>query len=455
MLRATSVRPWSTPRRCSPSTQDAIPAAADDPAVSRPFTPAQGEVLAGPATGKVAGPETTCERPRMIALLALEYWAQPSRHRGYACLVDRYSWLPDHQQHVVYSLAHADDLIARIGRILYDYTEHGTVSLTNVVVGNTARLTVTGVVPIPQAVPRLAADALNQLRSVLEHVVYAEVVHQLGRPLNPQEARSIEMPAAVTTADFDKWLKQRRNGLAPLQPGAALCERIRDLQPFQRREPEEHPLRILVEHTNWSKHRTPSIAATRIGAVIPDGPAEGLLVSTRTNHPVGVGDVLASGPAESRVFLDIWPEVSIQRPRSESWHNLLHELRDLEQWVREVALPLLVAGTSNVPPLPPHLDITVGYANFRAALAAASPTSAAIRAARNLQVGVARDGLTRAIALHPEGRRNIDLIKKWAADLSADEVLQKVASLLLPDLQQLDAVVRTMISDARNTAGKQ
>ncbi|HEV7933161.1 MAG TPA: hypothetical protein VGP70_12750 [Actinomadura sp.] len=370
--------------------------------------------------------------------------------------MDRYSWLPDHQQHVLYSLAHADDLIARTGRILYGYTERGTLDLENVAVGGTARLTVTGVVPIPQAVPRLTADALNQLRSTLEHVVYAEVVHQVGRPLSPQEARSIEMPAAATTDDFDTWLKHRhRSRLPPLQPRATLRARLRDLQPFQRRESEEHPLRILVEHTNWSKHRTPSVAATLIGAVIPDGPAEGILVSTSQNRPVEIGDVLASGPADLRVPLDIWPQISIQRPHSESWHILLRELRDLEEWVREVALPVLIAGTRNVPPLPPHLDTTVGYGDFRAALAAASPTPAAARAAMDLQVGVARDGLARTIALHPEGKKNIDAIKRWVAALRPDEVLQKVASLQLPDLLQLDTVVRTMIADARKAAGKQ
>ncbi|MEV4320622.1 hypothetical protein AB0J37_00155 [Microbispora rosea] len=371
--------------------------------------------------------------------------------------MDHYSWLPDHQQHVVYSLAHADDLIARTGRILHDFTARGTLELKNVTVGNTTRATVIGVAPIPQAVPRLTADALNQLRSTLEHVVYAEVVHQVGRALTPQEARSIEMPAAATTDDFDQWLKHRhRSNLAPLQPGAALCERLRDLQPFQRREPEQHPLRILVEHTNWSKHRTPSVAATLIGAVIPDGPAEGVLVSTAPNRPVEIGDVLASSPADVRVPLDIWPEISIQRPHCESWHNLLHELRDLEQWVREVALPALIAGTSrDVPPLPPHLDTTVGYRDFHAALAAARPTPAAARAARDLQVEVARDGLARIIALHPEGKKNIDVIKRWAAELNADEVLQKVESLQLPDLRQLDAVVRAMIADAGKTSGKQ
>ncbi|GLX95529.1 hypothetical protein [Herbidospora sp. NBRC 101105] len=367
--------------------------------------------------------------------------------------MDRYLWLPDHQQHVVYSLAHSDELIARTGRILQHFTAQGTLNLGNVAVGNTANVTVTGIASIPQAIPRLAADALNQLRSALEHVVYAEIVHQVGRPLTPQEARCIEMPAAATAHDFDKWLKHRhRSSLAPLQLGAALCERLRDLQPFRHSDPERHPLRVLVEHTNWSKHRTPSVAATLIGAVIPDGPAAGVVVSANPNRPVEIGDVLASGPAGVKVPLDIWPKISIRRPHSESWHILLHELRDLEQWVREVALPVLITGTStDVPPLPPHLDTTIGYEDFRAALAAAHPTPAAARVAWELQVEVARNSLARIITLHSEDPKDIDAIKEWTVGLDADEVLQKVAGLQLTDPRELDAALRTMIADARET----
>lgn len=32
-----------------------------------------------------------------------------------------YSWLPDHQLHVVATVAHADELLSRMGAVLYEY----------------------------------------------------------------------------------------------------------------------------------------------------------------------------------------------------------------------------------------------------------------------------------------------------------------------------------------------
>ncbi|MFE2471646.1 hypothetical protein [Streptomyces mirabilis] len=36
------------------------------------------------------------------------------------------SWLPDHQLHVVQTLAHVDHTIERLLRLTHDYAEHGT-----------------------------------------------------------------------------------------------------------------------------------------------------------------------------------------------------------------------------------------------------------------------------------------------------------------------------------------
>ncbi|WP_344547283.1 hypothetical protein [Actinomadura fulvescens] len=119
--------------------------------------------------------------------------------------MDRYSWLPDHQQHVVYSLAHADDLIARTGQLVLDYTEPGALELDNIRSGDREEVVVTGVAPLPQGIVRLAADALNQLRSVLEHIVYAELTHLANGSLTDQQARSIEMPATNSADSYLQW----------------------------------------------------------------------------------------------------------------------------------------------------------------------------------------------------------------------------------------------------------
>ncbi|WP_433249002.1 hypothetical protein ACQPYK_01560 [Streptosporangium sp. CA-135522] len=318
--------------------------------------------------------------------------------------MDRYAWLPSHQQHAAYSLAHADNLIERAGRIALEHTQRGTMTLDDRVTGNLVAMTVTGVAPLPQAMVRLASDALNQLRSTLEHVLYAEIEHRVSVPLTSGQARGVEMPCVLSADKLREWAtKGARRDVGVLHPGTDLYRRITDLQPFQRRDFQAHPLKVLVEHTNHSKHRTPSIAATLIGAVTPDRPSDDIQVTTPPGRPIQVGDVLARLPVGGVVEVNLWPKVSIQRPHTQTWHILIHELRDLESWVRRIALPMLIAGTTDVSPLPPHLDITVGYADFRTALDAASPAPAADRLDRWLRAEIARQAIPDVLRAHPHG----------------------------------------------------
>lgn len=172
------------------------------------------------------------------------------------------------------------------------------------------------------------------------------------------------MPSCTDHARFEQWLRGRgRPELPPLRRGAPLVDRIERLQPYHRRDVDEHPLRILAEHTKRVKHRTPAVAATRIGTVIPDHVHPDLRVNV-IDRPLELGDVLASAPAELRVPLSIWPTVSLQRPHTGTWHGLMRELGDLEEWVRTVAIPILTVGTREFGPLPPQLDITEGHADL-------------------------------------------------------------------------------------------
>ncbi|WP_063766283.1 hypothetical protein [Streptosporangium amethystogenes] len=366
--------------------------------------------------------------------------------------MDRYAWLPSHQQHAAYSLAHADNLIERAGRIALDHTRRGTVTLNDIVVGDFATMTVTGVVPLPQAMVRLASDALNQLRSTLEHVLYAEIEHRVDAPLTSGQARGVEMPCTSSVDKLQEWATRRpRRDVDVLQPGRDLYRRIADLQPFHRRNSQDaHPLKVLVEHTNHSKHRTPSLAATLIGAVTPDRPSDDIQVTMPSDRPVQVGDVLARLPVGRVVEVNLWPKVSIQRPHTQTWHILIHELRDLESWVRQTALPTLIAGSTDVSPLPPHLDITVGYADFRTALDAASPAPAADRLEKLVGAEMAREGLPGILLLHPHGVPHGQALTAWAATLSDDEVLQRFESLHGLEWHDFDATVRAMIDEALN-----
>lgn len=339
------------------------------------------------------------------------------------------AWLPDHQLHVAMTLAHADSCIQRLGDVLHDYLMPGPLELVNVPDGHLCHVTVAGISPLPAAVSRLAADAMVNLRAAIEHAVFAEVEMRLGRTLAAEEARRVEMPAAATAADFDGWLKGRKRPLlSPLAEGSELVERLQALQPYQRRDADNHPLRVLAEHTNHAKHRTPAVAAVRLGQVNtwPLGDPE--IVVSASGATLEAGTVLATGPRYRQVPLDIWPAVAIQRPHSGEWKVVIPELAYMEEWVRTIAIPLIITGGKQEPALPPFIDITKGWKTAREAIASGMDEPAAKRSLKRIQAHGARIGLVDTLAQHPEGieRR---LIEHWVASLTDEEILTEMDAL--------------------------
>ncbi|MFD9480439.1 hypothetical protein [Streptomyces nojiriensis] len=350
-----------------------------------------------------------------------------------------YGWLPDHQLHVVPTLAHVDQLIADVTRIVHDYTDQGPLTLKEVVHGDRAHVELTAIAPIPELMPRLVADALTQLRAALEHTLYAEVEHLLKRPLTDREARTIEMPACTDQAGFGAWLTNgRRRQLPPLAAGAVLAERIRALQPFQRRDVDDHPLRLLAEHTNLAKHRTPAVAATRLGAVYPDREHPDLTVALplernpQPGHglPLQPGDVLASGPRNARIELSIVPPVCLQRPHTGVWNIALKELGYLEDWVRTTAIPILITGSRQNTPIPPQLDITIGHSDLRRALLSAGTMPAVQRGALSIQATLARCELPEILSMPPVSA-DPKTITAWVSSLDDAAVVTTFSRIAL------------------------
>lgn len=172
------------------------------------------------------------------------------------------NWLPAHQSHMLYTIAHADGLIERMGDALYDYLQVGPFELESRVRDGREEVVVRSVRPIPEAVSRLASDALNQLRSAMEHALYAEVEHLMGRSLDASEAQAIEMPVKTTPEALKVWFNHKRLRTLPeLQAAGILGKRVEALQPFNADDDQAHPLKVLAEHTNLSKHRMPAVAA--------------------------------------------------------------------------------------------------------------------------------------------------------------------------------------------------
>jgi hypothetical protein len=291
-------------------------------------------------------------------------------------------WLPEHQKHLLYTLAHVDSVIEQLGNVLYGFLEAGPLDFENRVTDGREDVLIRAISPIPEAVPRLTSDALNQMRSAIEHALFAEVGHLTGRKLEPEESQAIELPVAKDHKALSEWFKHKRRRTLPvLQSSGVLGGRIAALQPYESDDEQSHPLKVLAEHTNHSKHRMPAVAAVRLGTIVPDHPAPGLLITGEyeDDSPLNVGDVLASVPAGVRVPMSIWPKIGVRRPHTGAWMVLMRELRELEAWVRTEAIPLIVVGATNVDPIPPRLDISQAYAEYAEARAAAQNMPAAER----------------------------------------------------------------------------
>ncbi|MFD9418752.1 hypothetical protein ACFWC9_29140 [Streptomyces goshikiensis] len=346
-----------------------------------------------------------------------------------------YAWLPDHQLHVTHTLAHVDHTIDQALRLIYAYSEQGPLTLGEVEEGDRSHVVVKAIAPLPAAIPRLVADALTQLRAALEHTVYAEVESLLGRPLTKEEAPRIEVPATATERDFDQWLRGRRRAdIPPLVAGQPLVERLRRLQPFQQTDSDDHPLRVLAMHTNLAKHRMPALAATRVGAVYPDTPDQGVEVAIAPDPGAGrtialaQGSVLATVPRGERIFLNVVPTVALQRPHTDAWVVAAAELGALEKWVRTVAIPTLVSGAADVSNLPPQLDITTGHHDARQALLGAGRVPAADRATARISAAVARASLVDLLAPLPDSPGR-DVLHAWIASLDDAQVLERMRRL--------------------------
>lgn len=209
-------------------------------------------------------------------------------------------WLPDHQLGAAATLAHADELVGQVSDLLFAYQTRpdGIFELGEQRDFPNTRTVVKHVVPIPRKIPLLVADVLVALRGALEHALFAEVEFRDG-PLEETAARLVDIPASLTIKDFESWAKKRvKNGPASLQPGSELVIRIKNLQPFNRQDAENHRLARLVLHTNHAKHRTPAVTAVRIAAMYNENqmPHSIAALPPRPEAPLGVGDILAETP---------------------------------------------------------------------------------------------------------------------------------------------------------------
>lgn len=374
-----------------------------------------------------------------------------------------YTWLPDRHLGVAATLAHADELIAQVAEILYGYQTEpdGILQLEEVVGATHSRTVVTGIAPIPRKVPLLVADALVALRNAIEHTLFAEIEFCDGE-LDEKAAKVVEMPASRTYDDFQKWVRSRsKNGSPSLQRGSEVLRRIEALQPFHRvRDPESHPLALLVLHTNHSKHRAPAITAVRLAAIHREDRTPPSLadVERRPEVPLEVGEVIAETPLGMRVPVALFPTIGINRPRTEQWPVLMRELDELASWVRTQAIPRLITGTEpRSPALPCRYEIAIGHDDEREALASGVTTSAAQLHNDRLGAEIVRRDMVETLARMDDAPSS-EQIAAWLENLSDQEVLTRMRQLKMTETYEPEIVLsnyaklEAMRDDARRFA---
>jgi hypothetical protein len=339
------------------------------------------------------------------------------------------AWLPDHQLHLLDSLGHIDDQLQNVAELIQAHSRAETFELRNEVVGQRMRVIIAGVHPIPAAVSRGVGDVVSALRGVLEHTLFAEVEHRAGADggLTEAEERWLEVPALGTKEQFEAWARdKRRRDLPGLGEDGELTERLGHLQPFAWDGDDTAPLRLLVDHSNVSKHRRPAMVAARLGRVVADFDIASLVLAEPTGQPAQEGDLLADAPLHPRLGLDVWPVISLRRPGTDNWPVLMTELATLETWVREKALPTLLKlepGQS----LPAATDVQIGHVDTRAAgvAAAGHATAASRNTDRLVAEGVVRPSFTDELRRRCRTTSEVNATAAWVESLTDAEVIRR------------------------------
>ena len=221
-------------------------------------------------------------------------------------------------------------------------------------------------------------------------------------------------------------------------------KRIEGLQPFNRKDAENHPLARLVLHTNHAKHRTPAVTAVRIAAMYKEDqmPRSVRSLPAAPEVPLRVGDVIAETPFGTRVPVTLFPTIGINRPGTDRWPVLMQELEEISHWVRTQAVPRLVTGMEPPrPELPTRYEIAVGHVDERRAISAGSTTSAADRHKQRLGAASARIDMVDTLG-QMDGSPSAEQIAAWLDHLTDEEVLERMSRLKMTHTYDPDIVLR-------------
>lgn len=108
----------------------------------------------------------------------------------------------------------------------------------------------------PTDYPFLIGEIAHQLRSSLDHLAFA-----LARPTTERQKDFVKFPLCSTGKNFKRQIKKGALVGAP----RGVLGRVERVQPYHRKKwPDTQLLGYLQAISNWDKHRTLTVAATRI-----------------------------------------------------------------------------------------------------------------------------------------------------------------------------------------------
>ena len=338
--------------------------------------------------------------------------------------VDASAWVPDRQLDNVASLGFVNHLLGEVHDTYFAYVDglgDGPIKMMRTSDKEREFVTVKAIVPVPTLLRGRVAKAIEELRAVLEHVLMSEVEAALGRSMTSKEQLAVEMPHRDSHAKLVAWsADKRRSTLSPIHAEGDLFDRLDALQPYNRAaRPELHPLSLIAEFSNETKHRRPLRIAVLPGHIHAEGADTQFEPGVQLASPLQPGDVLGSVPLGVKALISVFPSVCIWLPETGEWRNLISTLRDLEAWVRTVAVPTLITGSHrNLPTINAGIDVIGGYDDLRVAIAGAAPVSATETGAERIMLETMKRDLPYLLAALP-GRPGPDVI--WAFVESLDD----------------------------------
>lgn len=238
-------------------------------------------------------------------------------------------------------LAHATSIAADLARSVASYRKSIPYRVIRVADHDTAEWTTYAVIEQQPdaALPLVLGDCVHNLRSALDHAVFALSVKAAGRDLTEGEARDPAFPICDTQ---EGWTSAKARQLRFLPSG--LIEVIRLAQPMLGPEDTRAnwPLRVIADLDNADKHRALLVTAS-VAGLLGVGVSEAAAGVHRFTGPVVRG-----GSVVSRVPLSIDPtegtdpmwEVHVRLDASGPVDDPIlfnHEIDALpEGWIRHV-----------------------------------------------------------------------------------------------------------------------